>query len=358
MRRFIGLKLTNTLVTLWGVATLVFLIFSVLPGDPAQMMLDQNEGSAQLAALKKKYGFDLPLHQQYFFFLNDLSPLSVHTTNPTDFHYFDSSQQSRYVIVQTASTQWVLKWPNLRTSYQKQGKTVASVLKETLPNTVVLALSAIVIALILGLFLGILAMIYHRTFWDRLILFISTLGMSIPSFLSAILFSWLFGYLLHEYTQLNMTGSLYEIDDFGEGRRIQWGNLILPAMVLGIRPVAVITQLTRTSLLDVYSQEYIKTAFAKGLSKRQVLFRHALKNALNPVITSLSGYFASMLAGAVFVEYIFGWKGLGKEIVTALNFLDIPVLMGSVLTIAFLFILINIFVDLIYTLIDPQVNIK
>jgi peptide/nickel transport system permease protein len=155
-----------------------------------------------------------------------------------------------------------------------------------------------------------------------------------------------------------MTGSLYEIDDFGMGRQIRWKNVILPALVLGIRPIAVITQLMRSSLIEVLSQEYIKTAYAKGLGTTQVLFKHALKNALNPVITALSGWFASMLAGAVFVEYIFGWKGLGKEIVTALNFLDIPVLMGAVLTIACLFILINILVDLAYTVLDPQVKLN
>ena len=358
MGRFLWHKISNGLFTLWGVATLVFLIFSVLPGDPAQMMLDQNEGSEQLAALKQKYGFNLPVYKQYAYYINDLSPLSVHATDPKAFNYFDPIKHSGLLLLQTASQQWVLKWPYLRTSYQKQGKAVSAVLGETLPNTIVLAVSAITVALILGIFLGVLSMTYHQTFWDQSILFISTLGMSVPSFLSAILFSWLFGYVWHDWTQLNMTGSFYEIDDFGMGRQIQWRNLILPALVLGIRPVAVITQLTRSSLLDVYAQEYIKTAYAKGLSKQQVLIRHALKNAMNPVITALSGYFASMLAGAVFVEYIFGWKGLGKEIVTALNFLDIPVLMGSVLTIAFLFIVINIFVDLIYTLIDPQVKIN
>ena len=358
MGRLLLQKIGTTFVTLFGVASLVFIIFSVLPGDPAQMMLDQNEGSAQLEALKKKYGFDLPLPTQYVYFLNDLSPLSFHSTDSEAFTYFDTSKQSGTVLLELKKTQLVLKWPYLRTSYQKQGKPVSEVLSETLPNTIVLAFGAILIALFLGSLLGIIAMQWHRTVWDQLILFISTMGMSVPSFLSAILFSWLFGYVLHEWTQLNMTGSLFEVDDFGEGRRIQWRNLILPSLVLGIRPVAVITQLMRSSLLDVYSQEYIKTARAKGLSNRQVLWRHALKNALNPVITALSGYFASLLAGAVFVEYIFGWKGLGKEIVTALNFLDIPVLMGAVLTIASLFIIINILVDIVYTMLDPQVTIN
>jgi peptide/nickel transport system permease protein len=151
-----------------------------------------------------------------------------------------------------------------------------------------------------------------------------------------------------------MTGSLYELDDFGEGLQLQLKNLILPAFVLGIRPLAVIVQLVRSGLIEVMSQDYITTARAKGLSPLRIIYTHAIKNSLNPVITAVSGWFASMLAGAVFVEYVFGWRGLGKEIVNSLNTLDIPVVMGSVLIIATLFIIINTFVDLLYVVIDPQ----
>ena len=170
-----------------------------------------------------------------------------------------------------------------------------------------------------GLFFGITATIFKDNWIDRFLLLISTLGMSIPSFFSAILFSWFFGYLLHSYTNLNMTGSLYELDDFGDNYRIVLKNLILPSFVLGIRPLAIIIQLVRSNLLEVLSQDYIKTAFSKGLSKYEVIFKHGLRNSINPVITAVSGWFASLLAGAIFVEYIFGWKGLGKEIVEALN---------------------------------------
>jgi peptide/nickel transport system permease protein len=182
--------------------------------------------------------------------------------------------------------------------------------------------------------------------------------MSIPSFFSAILFAWLFGFVLKEYTGLEMTGSLYVVDDFGEHIYIQWKNLVLPAIVLGIRPLAVVIQLMRNSLLEVLNLDYIRTAKAKGLTNYQVIKNHALKNSLNPVITAISGWFASMLAGAVFVEYIFNWNGLGKEIVNALNTLDLPVIMGSVLVIASLFIIINILVDIIYSWLDPRIRLK
>ncbi len=155
-----------------------------------------------------------------------------------------------------------------------------------------------------------------------------------------------------------MTGSLYVVDDFGEHIYIQWKNLVLPAIVLGIRPLAVVIQLMRNSLLEVLNLDYIRTAKAKGLTNYQVIKNHALKNSLNPVITAISGWFASMLAGAVFVEYIFNWNGLGKEIVNALNTLDLPVIMGSVLVIASLFIIINILVDIIYSWLDPRIRLK
>ena len=197
----------------------------------------------------------------------------------------------------------------------------------------------------------------NKDHWiDKIIQLISTFGMSVPSFFSAILFAWIFGFLLYNYTGLNMTGSLYEVDDFGNGKYIQWKNLILPALVLGIRPLAVVSQLMRNSLLEVLSLDYIRTARAKGLSEFSIIRKHALKNAMNPVITAISGWFASMLAGAVFVEFIFGWNGLGKEIVDALNTLDLPVIMGAVIVIASLFIIINIFVDLIYSWLDPKIR--
>ena len=180
---------------------------------------------------------------------------------------------------------------------------------------------------------------------------------SLASFFSAILFAWLFGFVLKEYTGLEMTGSLYVVDDFGEHIYIQWKNLVLPAIVLGIRPLAVVSQLMRNSLLEVLNQDYITTAKAKGLSQTAVIGRHALKNSLNPVVTAISGWFASMLAGAVFVEFIFGWNGIGKEIVDALNKSDLPVIMGTVIVIASLFIVINIFVDILYGWLDPKIRV-
>ena len=346
------------MLTLFGVVTVIFFLFNVLPGDPAQMMLGQNEDSAQLAIIKQKYGFDKPIGTQYLYYLNDISPLSFHSNNPHDYTYLTEGKYSATQLFSIGNTTTVLKFPYLRESFTKQGKKVTQIIRETLPNTFVLAVSAITIAIIIGILLGIVSALYKDKWLDKAIQVFSTLGMSVPSFFSAILFAWFFGFVLHNYTHLEMTGSLYELDDFGEAMHIKWKNLILPAVVLGIRPLAVVIQLMRNSLLEVFNQDYIRTAKAKGLSEFQVIKNHAVKNALNPVVTAISGWFASMLAGAVFVEYIFGWNGLGKEIVNALNTLDLPVIIGAVLVIALVFIIINIFVDVIYAWLDPKIKLQ
>ena len=356
MAVYILQKLGYALLTLFGVVTVIFLLFTILPGDPARMMLGQNETAEQLAIVKKKYGFDQPVSVQYLRYLNDLSPISFHSKNPEDYTFLSLGKYNATQLFSIKNTTVVLKTPYLRESFQKNGKEVSEVIAETLPNTFILAVSAIFIALIIGVFLGIISVLFKDGFIDKMIQLVSTFGMSVPSFFSAIIFAWIFGFLLHKYTNLNMTGSLYEVDDFGNGKYIQWKNLILPTIVLGIRPLAVVSQLMRNSLLEVLSQDYIRTAKAKGLSFYQIIKRHALKNSLNPVVTAISGWFASMLAGAVFVEYIFGWNGLGKEIVNALNTLDLPVIMGAVIVIATLFILINIFVDIIYGWLDPKIS--
>ena len=349
-------KITYAILTLFGVITVIFLLFNILPGDPARMMLGQNETAEQVAIVKKKYGFDKPVGKQYLYYLNDLSPLSFHSNNPEDYTFLSENKYTVSKLFVIGKTEVVIKLPYLRESFQKNDKKVSAVIAETLPNTFILAVSAIFIAMLIGVLLGIVSAMFKDGWIDKAIQLFSTLGMSVPSFFSAIIFAWLFGFVLHKYTGLNMTGSLYEVDDFGEGKYIQWKNLILPAFVLGIRPLAVVSQLMRNSLLEVMGTDYIRTAKAKGLALFTIIRKHALKNALNPVVTAISGWFASMLAGAVFVEYIFGWNGLGKEIVDALNTLDLPVIMGAVIIIATLFIIINIFVDVIYGWLDPKIR--
>ena len=168
--------------------------------------------------------------------------------------------------------------------------------------------------------------------------------------------AYIFGFVLSSYTGLHISGNWYEIDEINGQRILSLKNLILPAITLGIRPLAIITQLTRSAMLDVLKEDYIRTAYAKGLSSKAVIWKHALKNALNPVITAITGWFAELLAGSFFVEYIFGWQGIGKVTVDALEKLDYPVVMGSVLISAVFFILINILADILYGVFDPRVK--
>jgi peptide/nickel transport system permease protein len=330
-----------------------------MPGDPARMMLSQREDSQQLQLIKQKYGFDKPIVNQYFLYLNDVSPLSFHDNS--DDENYTSISSGKYNVVSffsVSGTDVVFKYPYLRESFVKRGKTVTSVISDTFPLTLVLASTSILFAIIFGIIFGVFTALYKDTIWDKVVLFISVLGMSLPSFFSSIIVAWFFAYLLHDFTGLSMTGSLYEVDDYGRGRYLNLKNLILPAFTLGIRPLSVIIQLSRNSMLDVLSMDYVRTATAKGLSRFVVVFKHALRNALNPVVTVVSGWFASLLAGAVFVEYIFAWNGIGKEIVDGLNSLDMPVVMGSVMLIASVFVVVNILVDMAYAIIDPRIRLN
>jgi peptide/nickel transport system permease protein len=234
---------------------------------------------------------------------------------------------------------------------------VGSVLMEALPGTIILALAAMTIATILGILLGTIAALKKDTWLDTSSIAASVAGRSMPSFFAGLIIAYVFGFLLSKYTGLNMTGSLWEYDPF-TGRHLVLKNLILPAVALGIRPLAIITQLTRSALLDVLSQDYIRTAYAKGLSQRQAVFRHALPNALNPVATAISGWLAELLAGSFFIEYIFGWKGIGKLTVDALDKFDFPMVMGSVLLTAFIFIVVNLVTDMLYGWLDPRVRLQ
>lgn len=228
-------------------------------------------------------------------------------------------------------------------------------LAEALPGTIILTLAAMLFATVLGILLGVLAAVKKGSWLDSAAIFSSIAGISAPSFFMAIIVAYLFGVILHPYTGLNLTGSWFEIDEVTGEKYLVLKNIILPAFTLGIRPLAIITQLTRSSMLDVLSQDYIRTAYAKGLSPKKVIFKHALRNALNPVITAVTGWFAELLAGAFFIEYIFGYKGLGKITVDALEKLDYPVVMGSVLVSACFFIAISFLADLLYKKLDPRI---
>ena len=358
MLRFVIKRLLYGLLVLLGVVTLVFFLFNILPGDPARMMLGQRADEESIAIINRDLGRDRPVAVQFAGYLNDLLPLSLHNNaDPQSFFFLDREKYTPCTtLLCIGKTSLVLKAPYLRRSYQS-GRRVGEIISTAFPQTALLAVVAMLFALAVGITLGVVSALHKDTWVDRLTLVISTLGMSLPSFFAAILIAWLFAYVLADVTHLNMFGNLYTVDDYGCGEYIDLKNMILPALTLGIRPLATLTQLTKNSMLEALSQDYIRTARAKGLSRRRVVIRHALRNALNPVVTSASGWLASLLAGAVFVEYVFDWKGMGVVIVDGLEKYDFPVVMGTILFICLLLVLINILTDILYGLLDPRVRI-
>jgi peptide/nickel transport system permease protein len=358
MKWFLFKRLFYGLLVLFGVITLIFLLFNILPGDPARMMLGQRADISSVEAIHKDLGLDKPLLTQYVNFLNDLSPVSFHNVNDNNsYWYLNPEKYSPFVRILTIkNTSMVLKMPYLRKSYQTK-REVTAIIAEAFPKTLLLATVAMIFACFIGITAGIFSALFKDSFFDRAAMVVSVLGMSLPSFFAAIIIAWVFAFLLSDFTGLNMTGSLHTVDDYGRGEYINLKNLILPAITLGIRPLGVIVELTRNSMLDVLSQDYIRTARAKGLSEFRVITGHALKNALNPVVTTISGWFASLMAGAVFVEYVFDWKGIGVVIVDALAKYDFPVIMGTVLFIAVILIVINILTDIVYAWLDPRVGL-
>lgn len=437
MSRYIFTKILYSLLVLWGVVTIVFFLFNVLPGDPARMMLGQNATKEQIEAITKDIGRDKPVLVQYLLYLNDISPFSIHEIRNTESSFYLNPKKYTSAVKLffiSSSKALVMKVPYLRRSYITR-RPVSDILADTLPETTVLAFTSITFASIIGILLGMLSAVRKGTWLDTGSLFFAVLGMSGPSFYIGLIVAmtmgylwskefpfptfillafllgavmgivfgimkkkkktlpvtlgdyiirkfflygligiavWLIAHFINRYgsaipfidhciifpgTGLNNEGSLYVIDDYGE-EYLSLKNIVLPTLTLGIRPLAIIVQLTRSSLLDVLSQDYIRTAQAKGLSFYTIIFKHALKNALNPVVTAISGWFAGLMAGAVFVEYVFGWRGIGSEIVNALDKQDLPIIMGGVLVIGFIYVVINIVVDIIYGILDPRVRVQ
>lgn len=336
------------LLVMLGVVVVVFFLFQGF-GDPSRLMIGQRADAATQENIRRELYLDQPKWKQFVLYLNDVSPIGIHSAEEIE-------QKKLKGFFIGGHNKLALKVPYLRRSYQTK-KDVWEILMEVLPGTLLLALAAMIFATIVGIFLGVVAAVKKDTWMDTSAIFTSILGISAPSFFMGIIIAYLFGFVLSKYTGLHMTGSWFDLDEVTGEKYLTLKNLVLPALTLGIRPLAIITQLTRSAMLDVLNQDYIRTAYAKGLSNKVVIWKHGLRNALNPVITAITGWFAELLAGAFFVEYIFGWKGIGKITVDALEKLDFPIVMGSVLVSSAFFIVINTLADVLYAVVDPRVRI-
>ena len=351
MVKYIVRRLFYGILVLLGATIVVFFIFNVLPGDPVAMMAGQRTDVSTREAIAKDLGLFDPLHVQLYHYLRDLSPISIHEDTPEEKFKYE------YHKLFPVGSGKILVWksPYLRRSFQTNKK-VSEIIWENLEGTFWLAIAAMLFATVFGILFGVLASLRQNSFLDHSMVSLSVIGISAPSFVLGAIVAMVFGYYLADFTGLNPTGQLW---DYGlDGRQLKLKNIILPAFTLGLRPLAIIVQLTRSSMLDVLSQDYIRTARAKGLQYYKIIIKHALKNALNPVITAVSGWLASLMAGAFFVEVIFDWKGLGLVTINAVYSLDFPIVMGVTIFVAFAFIFINIFVDLLYAVVDPRVRVK
>lgn len=348
MTRYVVKRLLYGFGVLVAIIIIVTSIIYNANVDPAEMTFGQRSDTGSIEAKRKELGLDLPLHIQQLKYLKDISPVS----------FSDASTDARYnpmISIPLGSQSLVLKKPYLRESYQT-GYKVSSILYDKVPRTAALAFFSILLATIIGITLGVLAALFHNTWIDNIAVVVSVLGYSLPSYVTAMIFALIFAYYLGDYTGLNITGGLTTLNDAGD-EVIVWKNLILPVLALGIRPIGIFTQLTRSAMLDVLSQDYIRTAKSKGLSTFQVNFKHGLRNALNPVSTSITGWFASLVAGAFFVENVFAYDGLGLETIRALETYDIPVILGVVLFMGATFVVINILSDILYAFLDPRVRL-
>jgi len=305
MLGYLSHRLLISIPVIWGVVTLTFLSVHLLPGDPAEAMLAQSGASAEdIAQLRIELGLDRPLWEQY----------------------------GRYWIALIRGNWGRSLFTNLP---------VAQTIWDYLPDTVELATAAMSIAVIAGISLGAIAATTRTSWIDTLCMSISVMGVSMPVFWSGLLLILIFGSILH---WLPATGQ-------GEFR-----HLLLPALALGFTSTGSIAQVVRNSMLDVLGQEYITVARAKGLPQRQVIIRHALKNALIPGMTVISLQFGYLLAGTVIIETVFSRQGLGRLLVEAILWKDFPVVQGTVLVIAFMYITINFLTDVAYVILDPRLR--
>lgn len=306
MRAFIIRRILTSIPSVVGVVTLVFFMIHLAPGDPVEIMLGENAAPADRAELTRQLKLDRPLAEQYVSFVRGVATLdlgeSIHTK-----------------------------------------KSVAGSIAERYGATVKLALASMLFAITLAIPLGALAAVKKDTRYDRGAMFASLIGVSIPSF-------WLGPMLILVFA--------VELKWLPVAGADSWSSVILPAVTLGSAMSAILARLTRSTMIETLGEEYIITARAKGLSGFAVIFKHALGNALLPVVTIAGLQLGALLGGAIITETIFAWPGLGRLTIQAINARDYPLTQGCVLTIALSYVAVNLLTDIAYALIDPRVRLK
>ena len=306
MLNYLGARLFTALIVVFGVVTIVFMLIHIVPGDPVEVMLGESAQVANREALRETLGLNLPLSTQWVNYINGLLHLDLGTS-----------------------------------LYTK--RPVIDVLTERIPATSLLAGTSILIALIIALPLGVLAAVRKGSLWDRFAMTFSMLGVAIPNF-------WMGPILI-------LVFSLW-LGWFPVSGNDQILSLVLPAVTLGTALAAILSRMIRASLLEVFNEDYIRAANARGLLPSTVIWKHALKNAALPVVTILGMQLGALLAGAVITETVFSWPGVGQLTIDAIQKRDYPVIQSCVLLISLSYVFINLLTDLAYAYLDPRVSLS
>lgn len=307
MWQYIVKNFFQSILIILGVITVTFSLLYIVPGDPARMLLGQRADVESVEAVREELGLNKPIYIQYVDFLGK--------------------------AVQG----------DLGRSYSTNREVVKTIV-DKLPATALLACSAMFISAVLGVLIGVISSVKPYSMLDNSAMVFALFGISIPQFVFALIMALVFGSILKWFP---ISGYI----------NMGWEYLILPMVTLALRPLSIIARVTRSSMMEVMSKDYIRTAKAKGLSSNVVVFKHTLRNALNPVVTTLSASLAATLGGQFFIEYIFNWPGIGLLAVDSILKLDFPMVQGTVLFTAVVFVVINFLVDIVYALLDPKVKL-
>lgn len=304
MWHYLARRLLWMVGVLLGISFVTFTMIYILPGDPAQTILGPRASEEAIEAMRAKWGLDEPLLLQYTNYMSRL-----------------------------------LRGDMGRSFYFKVD--VLPAILGRLPATAILVVTALLISLLIGIPVGVISSVYQYSWLDRTTMITSLLGISLPAFFVGLLMIYVFGYLL----------DLFPLRGYGG---IQ--HLVLPAITLGIRPAAWYARVLRSAMLDILPEDYMRTARAKGLSERRVLFGHALRNALGPVATMVGSDLGYLMGGTLVIEKVFSWPGVGYQAWNAIDFRDIPMIMGTVLFGAFFVAIANLAVDVIQVIVDPRIR--
>jgi peptide/nickel transport system permease protein len=340
MTRYIIKRFLTIVPVLIGISILVFAFIRLIPGDVATAMLGERATPQRIAAVRAELGLDKPIYEQYFIYISKVL----------------RGDLGRSIV---------------------RGDNVTQALLHRFPATVELALAAIFVALIVGIPLGVISAVRRNSAFDNVSRLIALTGISMPIFWLGLMLSWFFGVVLHLLPtggRLNVMIDIQPLTLFGREIRTNsyildsilsldpialldvLRHLILPAIALGTIPMAIIARMTRSSMLEVLSQDYIRTASAKGLTERTVVIRHALKNALLPVVTVIGLQVGRLLSGAILTETIFAWPGIGSWLYDSIISRDYPIVQGTTMFIAAIFVFVNLAVDVLYAVLDPRIR--